>query len=185
MPALPPVPKAARLVVEGLINGIKPFVNSFHIGYSVGSPLTASGFVSIAATLASAWGSNLAPLLVDEVQLISSIVTALDSASAPEAINTTTHTGANAVQGVPAGTAFVVSREVARRYRGGHSRVYIPGFPAAALNDTETEWNPSDVTDYQNAWGNIEQACWEEFVTLGHTDANAINVSYYEGFTNF
>lgn len=185
MPALPSVPKAARVVLSGLIDGTKPWVNAFHYGYSVGAPLTAAEVAALATTMSTAWATNIAPSVASTLKLTQALVQALDSPSAPVGIDTTVHPGTGGAESVAAGTAFVVSREVTRRYRGGHSRIYIAGAEASALNNTERTWAPGVVTAFTTDWQNLELAGAVALVGGGHTDADSVNISYYEGFTNF
>jgi hypothetical protein len=183
MPALPSVPKAAKVILQGFIDGTKPWVNLFHIGYSVGGALTGAEVLAMANAVSAAWGTSLAPSLEDTISLANVIVQALDSSTAPVANDPTVHTGGDSTTPVAAGTAFVVKRLVTRRYRGGHSRVYIPGLGAGALNDDPEEWNAATAAAILADWIEVEDSAVDAIEGV-HTDASSINISYYEGFTN-
>jgi hypothetical protein len=184
MPALPPVPKCVRIALQGLIDGSKPFVNLFHLGYSVGGTLTAAEVLQLATDISAAWGSSLAPGLSDTVQLVDVVATALDSSTAPTVTFPSGFVGGQSTQPTAGGTALVVQRKIARRYRGGHSRVYLPGIPAATLADTEDHWDPTLLAAFTGQWESIEGAGATYLVTAGRTDATPVSVSYYEFFTN-
>jgi|SRR6202035_1070537 len=184
MPALPSVPKAAKVVLAGLIDGTKPFVNAFHLGYSVGSSLTLAEVTAIATAAAGSWIADLAPLVSDTIELTNVIATALDSSTAPTFNFGASTTGGHTEQPVPAGTAMVLQRKVGRRYRGGHSRVYLPGMVASYLDDTERAWDVTLLGQIVEAWEDIENAATGAIAGV-HTDVASTNISYYEGFTNF
>jgi len=184
MPATVPVPKAIKVVFQGLIDGTKPWVNAFHLGYSVGAAVNITEVASLALAIGNAWGTEMAPGVSDTLQLLNTVATALDSDTAPEAVVSTPFTGALTEQPVAGGTAMVIQRKINRRYRGGHSRVYLPGLMASFLSDTEDTWDPAQQTAYAEGWADIEQAAITELISLGHTDARAINISYFFGFTN-
>lgn len=181
---LPSVPKAAKIVLSGLIDGAKPFINAFHVGYSIGASLTATEVLGMATDVASVWSSSLGPGISDTVQLVEVIATALDSSTAPQATFASGAVGGQTTQSVAAGTSLVVQRKVGRRYRGGHSRVYLPGIPAATLDDTERNWDATLLAAFVSQWKDIEDEAVNYLVTAGHTDASAINISYFEGFSN-
>jgi hypothetical protein len=184
MPAMVPVPKAVKIAFQGLIDGTKPWVNAFHMGWSVGTGLNLAEVTNLATGMGAIWAAELGPNVSDTLQLINTVVTALDSASAPEAVVATPATGAQNTQSVAGGTAMVIQRKVNRRYRGGHSRVYLPGMMAVYLNDTEDQWNPATTAVFAESWADIEQEAITELIADGRTDAQGINISYFFGFTN-
>ncbi len=184
MPALPSVPKAIRVVATGLIDGVKPWVNAWHYGYAVGAAISPADLLAMVSAVSTGWGANIAPNISDTVSLLEIIGTALDSPSAPVEVDTTLRAGALTTQSVAADTSMVIQRKVQRRYRGGHSRVYVPGQDAAQLQDTERTWNPAQVVVMIGAWVELEDTGIDALVAAGMTDAQSINVSYYEGFTN-
>lgn len=184
MPALPPVSKVVRITLNGLIQGTKPWVNAFHIGYSLGSSVSAADVLAMATDVVSVWGSTLAPELSDTISLANVVATALDSPTAPEAVVASGTAGGQTTQPVAGGTAMVIQRKVSRRYRGGHSRVYLPGMIASILDDTEEAWDSVSLAQFASQWGAMEQSAGTAIFGTGHTDARAVNVSYFEGFTN-
>jgi hypothetical protein len=184
VPAVVPVPKAVRVAFQGLIDGTKPWVNLFHLGWTVGGGLNLAEVTNLATGLGAMWATELAPNVSDTLQLLNTVVTALDSSSAPEAVVSTPSTGAQVNQSVAGGTAMVIQRKINRRYRGGHSRVYLPGMMASYLNDTEDEWNPVTSAVFAESWADIEQEGVTELIADGRTDAIGISISYFTGFTN-
>lgn len=184
MPALPSVPNVVKVAVSGLIDGAKPWVNLFHLGWSVGGSISAAEVLAVANNIAGGWGTNIAPSVSDTIELLQVVVTALASSTAPEATVATATPGLVTTQPVSGGTSFVTQRKIARRYRGGHSRVYLPGVAAAELDDTELEWDATFAAAFANDWGAVEQGGATTLVSNGFTDATPVSVSYYEFFTN-
>jgi hypothetical protein len=185
MPALPPVSKAIRVALDGFIQGTKPWRNAWHYGYSVGASVTATDVLNMATAIEAGWRTNIAPSISDTIALTKVTATALDSSTAPEQFVPSTGVGSVSTQPVAAGTALVIQRKVARRYRGGHSRIYIPGVAAAELDDTETAWDATYVATIIGLWLELEDTGTDVLEAAGHTDAFPSNISYYEGFTNF
>src|SRR6202035_170186 len=128
MPALPSVPKAAKVVLAGLIDGTKPFVNAFHLGYSVGSSLTLAEVTAIATAAAGSWIADLAPLVSDTIELTNVIATALDSSTAP-----TFNFGASTTGGTPSNQC-----RLARRWCS--SAKWGEGTGVATLGSTCRAW---------------------------------------------
>jgi hypothetical protein len=184
VPALPNVPNTVRCALNGLIDGTKPWVNLFHLGWSVGGTITSSEVLALATAIVSSWGTDMAPAVSDTLQLAEVIVTALDSSTAPVGIVASGATGALTTQPLNAGTAMVIQRKVARRFRGGHSRVYLPGMVASYLDDTETSWDAANLAAIAEIWADIEQEAVVNLVSAGFTDAFALSISYFDGFTN-
>jgi hypothetical protein len=183
MPALASVPKAAKIILQGYIDSSKPWVNAFHIGFSVGGALSGAEVLAMASAVNAAWGGSMAPMIEDTISLANVVVQALDSPVAPVANDATPQVGVDSTTPTAAGTAFVVKRLTGRRYRGGHSRVYIPGLGALALSDDPEVWNPTNAANMVAGWDAVEDAASNAIIGV-HTDAQPINISYYFGFTN-
>ena len=79
-------------------------------------------------------------------------------------------------------TAFLGSMKIARRYRGGKPRTYLPIGGAGKLQDAQT-WTSAFVADIQAA---LNQIIADIAVTAsgGCALGNLVNVSYYEGFVS-
>jgi hypothetical protein len=83
---------------------------------------------------------------------------------------------------LPASSALCVSQTTGRRYRGGHSRVYLPVGDDSKLNDTRT-WTNVFAGDVAVAWSEVVAGAaggaWSGAGTI-----TAVMASFYLGFTN-
>lgn len=79
------------------------------------------------------------------------------------------------------GTAVVVNYQLARRYRGGKPRNYLPWLSSASLVNRQT-WGSTDIVDVADAMEAFYSACIGSTAS-GCTIASHCNVSYYDGFT--
>lgn len=79
----------------------------------------------------------------------------------------------------PAQNCTLVKHLIARRYRGGHPRTYLPSGDTTSMATSNT-WNTTDVAALQTKWDNFINAILSTTVT-GNTVAAYVNVSYYSG----
>lgn len=96
---------------------------------------------------------------------------------------------ANAIAGtmagnpLPAGTAFLLNFHIARRYRGGKPRVYLPIGNTAEIGDDQ-DWGSVFAASIPGRWAAmiaaIQAAPW-----AGGVIAEQVSVSFYNLFTNF
>lgn len=116
------------------------------------------------------------------LELSKVVVTDLTSNTGAQGVASTGVVCLGGTPSVTPGQALVVERRIARRYRGGHSRVYIPGMPYSQLTSAGT-W-------VSTAPGAIA-GDWEQWESDNCTHAPSavgtvlpISVSYFAGFTN-
>ncbi len=180
MPALPPVPKVVRVDFHMSLGGNANMQNRVFFQYA--GALTQADAQTWVNAIATDWVTSAMSHMTTLISLVSTTLTDLTSSSAAQAISGNTGVGTNATAGPVGGLAFVVKKKIARRYRGGHPKDYLPGIPSGNLFSAES-WSAATlaavVTDY-NA-----------FITaaLGHVPAAAgpathVNVSYFSGFVN-
>lgn len=124
VPALPVVAGVIKFTVEGTCDGGGTWVNVLHWSYTGTAP-TGATLNSFCSSLLTAWGTQFAPLM-DSTRTITT-VTAVDLASTSGAAGSASDTlpGTRTGTLLPASTAVVVSKLIARRYRGGHPRSYL------------------------------------------------------------
>jgi hypothetical protein len=125
---------------------------------------------------------NIGAQVCSSIVLTKVVLTDLTSTSSAQGIATGTEVGGSGGTPTPASTCLVVSQRFVRRYRGGHSRVYLTGFPQASLG-TSPNWSSGTPAAVATAWKNFITACIAS-VPSGYTPVTQVNVSYYSGFTN-
>lgn len=155
MAALPPVPKTIQFKLFFNSHGNSNVQNILYFTYT--GTLASTDLQTICNNLLSQWATHMSPQQCTTTSLLGvtgndlSSVTAAKSASSgvPAA-------GGNVGAEVSNGAAFVIGHETNRKYKGGHSRSYVPGVAVSELSDG-------------NTWSNTFQAsmisAWNAFVT--------------------
>jgi len=75
-----------------------------------------------------------------------------------------------------------VSQTTGRRYRGGHSRVYIPAGDATKLV-SDIAWDPTFAGEVATAWGDVAATTAGD-IWAGGGVFTSVMASFYSGFTN-
>lgn len=149
--ALQPVAGVARCVFAG-ISGGQPIINVMHVqnGGPGGPAYTQSAIDQLATSLASLYTGNLMPLVNNNYAAVGVTCTDLSSDLGVVGVAPMTGTGTNSGSGTTNGTAVVISWKIARHYRGGHPRTYLPA-PASANITNPTSFLGTYVTTVNNA----------------------------------
>lgn len=137
----------------------------------------------IATDLFGFWNTHVSTNFYSGQTLVEVSVEDLTSATAGVGQHVGSDAGTGGANPMSAGAAFVIRHEIARRYRGGHPRTYLGIYPDNAISDPQTWASPFNT----NILGGFQA-----FITAAQTINEAgcviselVNVSYYEGFTNF
>jgi hypothetical protein len=179
----PPLPESpcVRCNVTGVDDAGNDWGIRFFLSYA-GSAPTAANCATLASDIASAYTSELGPLMHPTMSLTG--VDVLDIASDTGASGTWSGSDAGTATGniLPVQTAMNVQYEISRRYRGGKPRTYLPiGTYADIAN--QSQWDGSFVTSTNTAVAAFFSAI--AALSVGALGAQAhVNVSFYQGFTN-
>jgi hypothetical protein len=153
-------------------------ITRFFIRYSGSAPVNAD-LNTFATSVRTAFNTNLKALTNVACTLTNVNVVDLSSVTGAIGSDSTAVVGTRAGTQVPASAAVVVSYEIARRYRGGHSRGYWP-FGVATDLGTEQTWSAALSTATKTGidafFTAVVGAGWTGAGTLDH-----VNVSYYHG----
>lgn len=155
--------------------------NRFFLSYSGASP-TSGNCVTLADDVQSAWAAHIAPL-VDPLFSLTE-VDVLDIASVAGASGQWTGDTAGSRSGtsLPAQCATNIEYKIARRYRGGKPRIFLP---PGVNGDQQTNgtWTTAFVDECDTAFlafmVELEALSIGAIGTLAH-----VNLSYYDGFKN-
>jgi len=131
---LPPVANVVRFVVEGTTPHA-PWVNAIHYGYT-GTPPTAANCQALAVKLYGLWVDNFPPLMLTSATLEGVTCIDLSSALGGTGQHLGGTNGSRGIAELPGSSAVVLSKSVARRYRGGHPRSYLVAGIATDMADT-------------------------------------------------
>lgn len=155
--------------------------NRFYLSYS-GSAPTAANATTLATDIAGAWASDLIGAIQDNTSLIEVDVLDIATDSGLSGQWTGTHTGTNGSSLLPVGTSINCEFGIARRYRGGKPRWFLPSASATELLGAN-RWTSAFVTSVQSNIGTFFTDVTALSVGAVGT-LNHVNLSYYKGFTN-
>lgn len=176
MPALPDAPNILRATYTGTYGGAK-WANVFHLRFTGPTP-GQTDLNLLATALATAWGNNLKSLVNSNGSLTNTTVVDLSSVNGLVATDATTIAGTGlGTTALPASVALVCSFKIARRYRGGHPRMYLTGQNSDKTSN-QTNWLGTWITTATagfNAWRvAINALTYTSMPTIA-----LVNLSYY------
>lgn len=181
MAALPSVPKVVR--VDHHFTDGTDLAAEFRNFFQYTGTLSSADAATWLANIVSAMGTFMTARLSNALSLVNSELTDLTSNTAPQVQNSTGHTGGIGTAVLSSGTALVIKHEIARRYRGGHPRIYLLGIPAAELGTTTT-WDPTYLGNVVGSYTSYIAACTANTNPTAIGTITHVNVSYFSGFTN-
>jgi hypothetical protein len=132
-------------------------------------------------SIGTAWNTDLASWATPQVTLTEVLITDLTSPTAAQAAVAVSHAGTRTGTNLAAGTAVLLGFPIARRYRGGKPRIYLPFFSSNDLA-SDNSWVTASVTGLVTAFGTFVGAIYTA-VNVWGGGPQQVNVSYYEGFT--
>lgn len=156
--------------------------NRFYLSYSGSAPSPAN-CVTLAGEIASAWATDLAPVINEDTALVEVDVLDIATTSGSSGQWTGTHDGSRSGTALPFQCATNIEYNIARRYRGGKPRMYLP--PGVEGDQADgSHWSNTFIGDVNTAFtafmAAIEALSVGSMGTLAH-----VNLSFYQGFTNF
>jgi len=178
MPALPPVSHVVRVDFHESVVGGAPMQNREFFQYT--GALSQSDAQVWVDAIADKWIANILAAQTTQVSLVSTTLTDLTSTSSPQAVSS--HTGVGTVGGAVLGqaTAVVIKKKTARRYRGGHPRIYLGGLVNPDISDINT-WSAAFIANLVAAY-NLFISQSLNAVPVAAAPATQVNVSYFQGF---
>lgn len=178
----PPNATALRVRCLGTNDGLD-FGFRFYVKYS-GGPATEGDVEKVATRVGTELGNQTSvdtyfwnsAMTFTEVE-----VTDLSSETGKQYVKSISHTGTRTGTPTPALLALRVSFTIARRYRGGHPGVYLPGGVTTDIEDPTT-WSAAVAANAKLMIEElIEQAVTTPEVTI--SSLTGVNVSLYSGHT--
>lgn len=182
MAILPNAPNCIEAVLKGTNQGTN-WSNKIHFAATGALGSTTANLDTLAASIATAWGANIAALCNNAVFLTEIRMADLTTRTSPFV----THPVSPAVAGtrgttvLPTSVACVISWNGTRRFRGGHGRIYIPAGVIADVTNGRL-WNRTASEFYDDA-NTAAQAFWTALngLSLGAVALDLVELSYYEG----
>lgn len=181
MAPLPAVSEVVRVDLKYTWASDTDVLNRFFVTYTGTAP-TVANLNTFCAAVRGAWNTNLKAFAQTAVVLTQTEATDLTSSSAARGLDSTSVTGTRNGAILPAQTSVVVRLAIARRYRGGKPRIYMPLFDSTDLQNGQA-WKSAStaslLTSVNAFFAAVLAAPW-----AGATLNSLVNVSYYNGFHN-
>jgi hypothetical protein len=177
MPPLPPVSGTLKIELVWRVESDPKAATIFHLAYT-GGPPTSANCASMADSILADAVARFASLLQGDSSLASVTVLDLSSDMGGEGSSTGGDAeGTRAGSELAPGTSVVVSKKVARHYRGGHPRSYLPLGAGGDIN--AGMWYSGFQDTCAAAWSDFIGDCTADGV--GCVITGEISVSYFSG----
>lgn len=176
MAPLPPVSNAIKAQLGWFIDNNARVENVLHFLVS-GGPPSASVCAALAADFQAAQISQFSSVTHTTNGFEPCTVTDISSTSGAQGTGGTQQGGAMTGSYNVAQTALVMNHHIARRYRGGKPRTYLPVGNQASLL-TPGQWSASFCTSIATKWANFITSCLAA-TSGGVSVTSFVSVSYY------
>lgn len=153
----------------------------FYLSYSGAAP-TGGNCTTLAGDIAAAWDTHLAASVNEGIALTEVDVLDIATETGLSGQWSGSNAGTDSSNQLPSQCAVNIEFNIARRYRGGKPRMFLPpaGNDALATADKFTNTYIDSVNTAMVAFiGEIAALSIGSVGTLAH-----VNLSYYKGFTN-
>lgn len=178
MPSPPNAPSCIRVTFGFFVGADASAQSSFYMEYAGGAPNSASLNDWCVAAVAE-WNGLLKAMSGSWVELVSITARDLSSSTGAEGAASAAITGTRAGGELPAGTAALLNFRVARRYRGGKPRMYLPQGTDTDLESPQS-WTSAFQTAAETAW--TSYMAWAiANPPVGTSSWQQVNVSLFQG----
>lgn len=177
---LPSPPPAQAVRCRVLFKNTDSFLAGvrFYLSYS-GSAPTPANCVTLAGDIATQWGTHMSPLQTTEWTEYEVDVLDLSSTSGASGVDTSTHAGTVVGGNAPANVCINIEYDIARRYRGGKPRMFLPGISTAGLVD-DGHWSNSTLSSVNSGISAFMAAL--EALSIGAMGTlQHVNISFFHG----
>lgn len=184
MPALPPAPSVIDIALDFALTATLKGSSRFYMLYT-GGPPNGAQLNTLATDVSTTWSSDLNSLMTNEFELTQIVCTDLSSPSAARGEWTGSIAGGNSSHAaVTLDTATLLNFQIARRYRGGKPKMFLPiGTIGDISGDPPNTWGSTFIEAVDTGWGSFQTAL-KALTGIGMTLTNQVNVSYYSGFAS-
>jgi hypothetical protein len=155
--------------------------NRFYLQYSGAAP-SGANCVSLATGIAAAQEAHLVQICGNDISLVEIDVLDIATNSGLSGQWSGSQAGASGPGIVPVQAALNIELGIARRYRGGKPRLYLPPPGPSSMLDNQS-WNSTLVNLANSSVPAFFQAV--EALSIGSMGTlTHVSLSYYKGFTN-
>lgn len=180
MPPLPLVPNVLKLLIAGQFHD-SPWLNILHVSWTGDTPTTTQLGSYLSANVKPAVDTAYAAEMSADNEVVGFEVTDLTTNTGAVATLDDDTFGVRSGDFAPASACVVGSLTIARRYRGGHPRLYLPwGTAGTYATGSTRDWDADFINDCQAKFTALLAGLAPGPIGDGHTTvANVLNVSYY------
>jgi hypothetical protein len=180
VPPLPPAPSTIRVQLKHTLGSDTDVLDRFYATYA-GGPPTVADLDTFCASVAAQWNASLKAMAHPDVTLTEVLAQDLSSDTGAVGTASVTLVGDRSGGPLPAEVVSLVNFVVARRYRGGKPRVYLPYGTDSDILDPQ-HWEAEFVTALTTAWSAFITDSFAA-VWAGGGPLEQVVVSYYLGST--
>ncbi len=176
MPALPNVANVIKTIFKHGFSTGEDVFNILYFAYTgTNTDALMNGFATYAG---NQWSSRILTQGINQ-DLILNEVTAEDltSNTAPVGAAPFTQAGSGTGTYLPTSSAICISKEIARRYRGGHPRLYLAGMEQDFLA-SPTTWHTTPVNTFVTGMADFIGDVTGHVYGGGFAITDLVNVSY-------
>lgn len=179
MPTPPAVPNVIKFRITGTLPTDAAWGVGLYCGYSGGTPSPAD-MLYFCEGIVGAWNTYIVPFQANTVHTLA--CDGIDLSSDDGAGNTADvdFPGGSEDAAVANQIAGIVKFDIARRYRGGKPKMYVPGLNLGLVLD-DSHWTDTAVNDIGSAFTTMSGII-AEIATAGIALVTVVNVSRYQGF---
>ena len=150
----------------------------WHLFFRGDKPATQANMDALVGVADTQWNSLLAPLTSADTTLTSVKGTDLSSTTGSVSVATAAHVGTRTGGFLPASACVLYNMGIARRYRGGKPRIYIPAGVQTDLGNAQT-WAAAFTNSVNTAMNSLIGALATNILTWSSI-ADLVNISYWE-----
>lgn len=180
MPPLPDVDKVCKVVLHYSISSDVVNQTRLYFRYS-GTAGTVAQMSAWADQIATVFIPQCALLMHPQVGLTAVDTVDLSTTSSPAGHTDVAIPGTRTGGPLPGGTAFLVNYLLARRYRGGKPRSYLP-FGTDTDVQSAQKWTAAFLSTAGGDWQTFLARVTSEGIPSSFSSVVHCNVSYYEGW---
>lgn len=181
MPTPPSVPNVCRWRILGTLANLAPWGVRFYTQYTGGTP-SSDNMLTLAEQIAATWNDTCGALQAADVITTQCDGVDLSSTSGASATADVDDAGGGPNPAVANQIAAIGKFIIARRYRGGKPKMFLPGV-ATAFQADDSHWTTTFANDYGSALNSFNEGIAD--LSAGSTNlVGIVNVSFYQGFSS-
>lgn len=180
--AIPPfVPNVAKVLLRYAAPGIAEAITRLFFSWT--NSISNSNSNAWCQSVANNWATNIAPLVPPALVLNAVTLEDLSQGSSVAGAWAGTKPGTRSGGEYGPAECFIIENLIGRKYRGGHSRNYLPGLDIGQASAVDgNAWNTTYAGTVLSAWQAFLSAISGSNGPAGSTPFTHVSVPMYKGF---